>query len=291
MAGSPRTALVLGAGGVAAWAFHFGVLDALTEHGVEPDDIGLFLGTSAGAVMCLALADGRGVDELRAQLLRRPSEADRDRDDLTPRADDAEQRRGLRRLLPANPALATQLLRGKPGLAWAGLAPAGPADSRWWSPPGVLPSTWPERAWVATADIDTGTLALFGRDPDRRPDPALAVAASMAVPGVARPVTIDGRRHVDGAVLSSTHAGQIVSEPIDRVIISAPMARPGRRAGRLLARRALAAEIRSLDEAGIDVVSIVPDAEAAETFEGFPVRRPDAASAIGAAARRLTRLG
>ncbi len=290
MPGSPRTALVLGAGGVTAWAFHFGVLEAMVDRGVDLADIEVFVGTSAGAVMSLALADGRSVDVLRSQLLRRPDERDRDRVDLAPRDDDGEQRRGLRRLLPANPALLPQVFRGRPGLAWAGLAPAGPADSRWWSPPGVLPDVWPERAWVATADIDTGALALFGRDPDRRPDPMLAVAASMAVPGVARPVTIDGRRHVDGAVLSSTHADQVTTATVDRVIISAPMARPGSRASRILARRALADELRILDDAGIETVTVVPDDEAAETFDGFPVRRPEAGIEITAAARRLTRL-
>ena len=112
----------------------------------------------------------------------------------------------------------------------------------------------------------------------------------MAVPGVARPVTIEGRRHVDGAVLSSTHADQVVTEPVDRVIVSAPMARPGRRASRILARRALSDELRTLTDAGIETVAVVPDDEAARAFEGFPVRRPEAGLEITAAGRRLMRL-
>lgn len=287
MRAAPSTALVLGAGGIGAWAFHFGVLDALAADGVTPHEVERFVGTSAGAVMSLALAAGTPTDELRARLLRRPDASDRDRTDLAPRAE--PERRGPRRLLPPRPALALEALRGRPGLAWAGIAPEGLADSRWWSPPGVLPSDWPERAWVATADIDAGELALFGPDPDRRPDPVLAVAASMAVPGLATPVVIDGRRHVDGAVLSSTHADQLITTGVERVVVSAPMARPGRRAGRILARRALATEIGRLGEAGIDVVSIVPDDEAAPWFDGFPVRRPEAGVEIIAAGRRLGR--
>jgi NTE family protein len=68
-----------------------------------------------------------------------------------------------------------------------------------------LPShDWPERALRITAiDVATGELAVF----DRESGVGLvdAVAASCAVPGAWPPVTIGGRRYMDGGVASTVN--------------------------------------------------------------------------------------
>lgn len=68
-----------------------------------------------------------------------------------------------------------------------------------------LPShDWPERALRITAiDVATGELVVF----DRESGAGLvdAVAASCAVPGAWPPVTIGGRRYMDGGVASSVN--------------------------------------------------------------------------------------
>ena len=68
-----------------------------------------------------------------------------------------------------------------------------------------LPShVWPERALRVTAiDIATGELVVL----DRESGVGLvdAVAASCAVPGAWPPVTIDGRRYMDGGVGSTVN--------------------------------------------------------------------------------------
>jgi len=51
----PCVALVLGGGAARGWA-HIGVIEALTEHGIEPD---MVVGTSVGAVVGGALASGQ----------------------------------------------------------------------------------------------------------------------------------------------------------------------------------------------------------------------------------------
>jgi NTE family protein len=70
-----------------------------------------------------------------------------------------------------------------------------------------LPShDWPDRKLRLTAiDIATGELVVFDRDSGV----ALvdAVAASCAVPGAWPPVTIAGRRYMDGGVASSVNLG------------------------------------------------------------------------------------
>ena len=50
-----------------------------------------------------------------------------------------------------------------------------------------------------------------------------AVAASCAVPGVYPPVTIDGRRYVDGGMRSAANAD--LAEGYDRVVVLAPVPR------------------------------------------------------------------
>ena len=50
-----------------------------------------------------------------------------------------------------------------------------------------------------------------------------AVAASCAVPGVYPPVTIDGRRYVDGGMRSAANAD--LASGYDRLVVLAPIAR------------------------------------------------------------------
>jgi NTE family protein len=81
---------------------------------------------------------------------------------------------------------------------------------------------WPDRRLLITAvDVATGEFKVF--DKDSGVSLVLAVAASCAVPGVWPPVTIDGRRYMDGGVRSSANAD--LAAGYDRVIVIAPIAR------------------------------------------------------------------
>jgi NTE family protein len=81
---------------------------------------------------------------------------------------------------------------------------------------------WPERDLKITAvDASTGEFRVFDRDSGV---PLLsAVAASCAVPGVYPPVTIDGRRFVDGGMRSAANAD--LAAGYDRLVVLAPIAR------------------------------------------------------------------
>ncbi|CAN5377808.1 patatin-like phospholipase family protein [soil metagenome] len=83
-----------------------------------------------------------------------------------------------------------------------------------------LPShEWPDRVLRLTGiDIETGELAVF----DRTTGVALidAVAASCAVPGVWPPVTINGRRYMDGGVGSTVNMA--VAQDCDQVLVLVP---------------------------------------------------------------------
>ena len=83
-----------------------------------------------------------------------------------------------------------------------------------------LPShDWPDRVLRLTAiDVATGELVVF----DRESGVGLvdAVAASCAVPGAWPPVTIAGRRYMDGGVASSVNLG--VAGDCDAAVVLVP---------------------------------------------------------------------
>lgn len=83
-----------------------------------------------------------------------------------------------------------------------------------------LPShDWPERVLRLTAiDVDAGELVVFDRDSGV--DLVDAVAASCAVPGAWPPVTIEGRRYMDGGVASSVNIG--VAGDCDAAVVLVP---------------------------------------------------------------------
>jgi NTE family protein len=83
-----------------------------------------------------------------------------------------------------------------------------------------LPShRWPHRALRITAiDVDTGELVVFDRASGV--DLVDAVAASCAVPGAWPPVSIAGRRYMDGGIASSVNLG--VAGDCDAAVVLVP---------------------------------------------------------------------
>ncbi|MGW0708165.1 patatin-like phospholipase family protein [Streptomyces sp. NPDC002643] len=132
--------------------------------------------------------------------------------------------------------------------------------------------------WLIAADFDSGRRTVFGH-PDSRPVALRdALRASWAVPGWFRPVRIDGRRYVDGGVLSTASADLLVPERLDEVYVIAPMSsvtpHPRKGLGRaeaLLRRpmtRTLDAECAALRATGTEVVRIEPTAADLEVMGG-----------------------
>jgi NTE family protein len=79
---------------------------------------------------------------------------------------------------------------------------------------------WPAGNLLLTAvDADTGELVTF--DSSSGVDLVDAVGASCAVPGVWPPVTIDGRRLMDGGMRSPANAD--LAAGYDRVVVVAPI--------------------------------------------------------------------
>jgi NTE family protein len=116
--------------------------------------------------------------------------------------------------------------------------------------------------------MDDAHRVVFGRADAPRTDVATAVGASSAIPGYFAPVTIHGRRYVDGGVHSPTNADVLRREQLDLVIVSSPMS-ISRRAGigppswapRRHFRTRLGQEVRRLRRTGTEVLTFQPGAD------------------------------
>jgi len=213
-----RTALVLGGGGITGIAWEIGLVAGLADLGVDLAGAGLVVGTSAGSVVGARLATGEDLGEMyarqlehatgeRAFRLNRASLAQFGWAMLRSRGRDVEFRRRIGVL-----ALAAEK---------AGLTPS--EQERLDVFRAILGGKeWPERALTITAvDAETGEFRAFDRDSGV---PLLsAVAASCAVPGVYPPVTIEGRRYVDGGMRSAANAD--LAHGYERLVVLAPIVR------------------------------------------------------------------
>jgi NTE family protein len=122
--------------------------------------------------------------------------------------------------------------------------------------------------WLVAADAVTGARVTLGSTdaPRSRLDDALA--ASWAVPGWFPPVSIEGRRYLDGGTISSVSADLVHPVGLTELVVVAPMtssesapAIGPARVERLLRRRmtrGLDGEIAVLRAAGTRVIRIEP---------------------------------
>lgn len=210
-----KRALVLAGGGVAGIAWELGVL-----RGIQEADPGLLpgvlaadtvIGTSAGSAVAAQITSGTPLEDLYAAQLGDTSseiETELNLEDLMARfeaatagaATDQEIRQRIGAL-----ALATQTV---------------PEAARHAAVTARLPvPDWPDRTVLLPAvDAESGELVVFTRDSGVTL--ADAVAASCAVPGVWPPVTIGGRRYIDGGVRSATNAD--LAAGCSRVLVITP---------------------------------------------------------------------
>ncbi|MEX5718917.1 patatin-like phospholipase family protein [Geodermatophilus maliterrae] len=213
-----RRALVLGGGGITGIAWEIGLLAGLAERGVDLTDADLVVGTSAGSVVGAQLTSGADLETLygrqleppaaeRAARMRRSALASLGWAVLRSRGDDAAFRRRVGALA----------LRAEA----AGLTPSEQErldviGSR------LVSREWPARALTVTA-VDAATGEFRALDRDSGVPLVTAVAASCAVPGVYPPVTVDGRRYVDGGMRSAANAD--LATGCERVVVLAPIVR------------------------------------------------------------------
>lgn len=282
-----RVAIVLGAGGPKAWPWHAGVLQALSDADLEPASAELLIGTSAGSAVATATRFGARPDELVAAITAPRTDEDRA---LVRRLTPSGRRDRLAAAVPRSPGLLLDLIRRDvgTGVAAAGILPGGifPTVMLGRIPSVPSDAPMPSGLWVPTVRIDDGATVVLGRDHTPGITANDAVEASSAVPWIFQAKDLGGRRHVDGAAASPTHADLALDIEPDLVVVSSVMSRPGRRPGQLLARRRLTTEVETLRRAGAMVAIAEVDAATATLMDGFPYRGQGRAPAIMAAAQR-----
>ncbi|MEI4277488.1 patatin-like phospholipase family protein [Klenkia terrae] len=214
-----RTALVLGGGGITGIAWEIGVVTGLGDAGVDLRTADLVVGTSAGSVVGAQLRSAASREELyRAQLgpsVETGPPAAMGRGTLL--------RFGLAMLRHRRDEQAFRARLGALATAAAAAGRTPTEEARRAAITARLPSTeWPREPLTITAvDAATGAFETFTRDSGV--DLVSAVAASCAVPGVYPPITVGGRRFVDGGVRSVANVD--LAAGYDRVVVLAPITR------------------------------------------------------------------
>lgn len=258
------SALVLGGGGVTGIAWELGVLKGLRDAGVDLARADLVVGTSAGSVVGAQLTTGLDLDDL-VDRQRAPAAA------AGKRASGMEPERMVAAfsaiMLAARDPRDLRVRIGTMALAAETISEAERLKA--------IGARLPVREWPGRRLLITGVDALTG-DPvvwDREAGVPLvqAVAASCAVPGVWPPVTVAGRRYMDGGIASPTNAHLAAGS--DAVVVLAPIV--------VGLGGSLDEELKGLGpDARVAVVS--PDAAAEEAIGPDvldPSRRPAAVAA------------
>lgn len=235
-----ESALVLGPGGPVGTAWLAGLAAGLRREGVDLGAADLIVGTSAGAIVAAILATGGDLDRLAAL----PAPADpgsgvrTDPDRLAEvfatlgdtGLDRAEALRRVGRLAVT---------------ASTGDQEAAIAQMRFL----LGGAEWPDRPLlIPSVDAETGEAVIW----DRHGAASLpeAVAASIAFPATAPPITIDGRRYIDGALRAGINVD--LAGDAGALIVAEPMAHMSGTNGVAAGERV--------------VVRLVPDVEAIEAF-------------------------
>jgi NTE family protein len=227
-----RRGLVLGGGGVLGAAWMIGALSAFADaYGWDPREADVLVGTSAGSVLSALLGSGLGVDTLlnhqRGVLAPGDPRIDFDHDTASGGALPPMPRLGIGSAslvgravrhptrMPILAALAGLAPRGRGTLGPVGELIHAVTPGEQWAP---HPATW-----IVAMDYDTGRRVAFGRPNSPEASLADAVMASCSIPGWYTPISIGGRRYVDGGTCSPTSLDLLAGLGLDEVVVLAPM--------------------------------------------------------------------
>jgi len=222
-------AIVLGAGGATGLSFEAGCLLALaTDHRVPVRDATALVGTSAGSLAASLIAMGFDAVDLAAVVAEVHQH-------LGPRLASMNVR--FEGDLPKVPGLVHLLRRPSIGSAVTGVGlvvrrrfTAALANALRQGQFDLSPQLrfldeveWPEdgRLQVCATQVTTGRRRVFS---DASDAPLMdAVAASCAVPGVMRPVMIEGTAYLDGGLVSPTNADVLNDFDGGLILVVSPM--------------------------------------------------------------------
>ena len=260
-------ALVLGGGGPVGIAWESGLIAGLAQGGVDLGQADFTMGTSAGSFVGARLALGADAKTLADPIIadqipgeeRRPTGggggAPPDLSKLMELMGEAQG--GLRNPAEVRAEIGAFALAAQTPDEEAFIESFGRSFS-------TLPvDAWPERGFACTAvDAVTGGFHLWTRESGV--GVVRAVASSCSVPGVYPPVTLNGRRYIDGGMRSSTNADMAIGHEVV-VVVAVRLGAAGGSLGERIAAR-FNEEIESLKDGGATVLTITPDEGSLDAF-------------------------
>lgn len=273
-----KVGLVLGAGGIAGFAYLTTALSVLQQlTGWDPRNAEVIVGTSAGSNMGGFLRGGTPIGESLDDIMTLPANP-RSMERLRELSGREADR--TTRLFPTSLKMAVrETARGpflRPSRLISGLLPNGnirtdTIGDRMFELHG---SDWPEEdLYIAAVRLQDSERVVFGRD---RTDIAVgtAVEASSAIPGYFRPVTIDSFRYIDGGTHSPTNADLLADRDLDLIVIVAPMSVDSYSNGwmttngalRLFWRSQVQREVAELEALGHTVLLLEPSIDEARSM-------------------------
>jgi NTE family protein len=258
-------ALVLGSGGITGIAWEIGILAGLADQGIDLTDADLVVGSSAGSVVGVDIRSGASLADLYAIQTRSPATSE------------VYAKMGLGVLAKYVRAIVfsrePEVARRRIGvLALKAKTESEQARRK------VIESRLPIFEWpagrlqITAVDALTGDLVVF--DASSGVQLLDAVGASCAVPGIWPPVTINGRRYIDGGIRSPANAD--LAAGCGSVVVIAPLAAGSR------AIASPASQAAKLAQSGASVTVVKPDRPAMRAIGRNvldPARRPGAARA------------
>lgn len=213
-------ALVLAGGGVSGVAWELGILTALARAEIDFSQIALVVGTSAGSVVGAQLTSGANLEEIYASQLV-PVAQTRER------SVDFDVNRFQQMIMEQVMVHGSNAQAVRAGIGAQALAATTPPEAERVA---IIASRLPSRQWpdqkllVTTVDVESGEFVVFGAESGV--GLAEAVAASCAVPLVWPPITINGRRYMDGGMRSVTNADLTAGYRRVLVLVLVPFLQP-----------------------------------------------------------------
>ncbi|MGE3074575.1 MAG: patatin-like phospholipase family protein [Dehalococcoidia bacterium] len=259
-------ALVLGGGGPVGIAWETGIAAGLAEQGINLGDADMIIGTSAGSAVGAQLAMGRQPQQMYAAVAADSSNTrpgpTRSNTGSGGAAPDLSPLMQLMQKAATGEGSPEELRKEIGAFALAANTMSEEAFIATFGKMLASADSWPSKQYMCTAvDALTGEFRTWSNDsgvPLSR-----AVASSCSVPGVYPPITINGRRYIDGGMRSGTNAD--LAKGYDSVLVLV-VAGGGDDPRAVLARKRLEKELDAVREGGSKVSVIRPDSASLEAF-------------------------
>jgi NTE family protein len=266
--------LVLGGGGILGEAWISALLAGLSEDDdFDARDCGSYIGTSAGSIVAAFLCAGVDPRSRLDGLPEQPPAPEADPQSAGSPAHGVLRAGAAAGQVAAGTLASLLLLTTEPGgrlfrrLALGRVSAGRRSLDELGADVETSGVEWDGRLQISAVELGSGRRVMFDGS-GVKISVAEAVQASCAIPGVFRPIVVDGRSYVDGGAWSPTNMDVTRAGKGDRVLCLNPTGslRFSRRAplGALgsFSRTAVAIEAAALRRRGVEVSVVAPDRDA-----------------------------